>query len=322
VPLHMPATEQAAVAGGSVVEEVHRSAPSTTHDPEEAKPSATGDDADVTTFPLKLLSFLQNKDFEDVMWWFPTGDAFCVVPKEFSERVLEKHFQGTKFESFTRKLNRWGFKKIGHPDVAPEAMAYQHELFHRDKPELVRTMTGGKKKGMTKGSSPKDTALGQVNGEEQSLYDAGSAGFSLLSSSSLLSPHYGQLPVQQPNHLQSHMNAQLREELSRMTSEQSVRAAAGRMAAAQQGQLLGVSPHSDSIRIRLIQELQQQMVHEQQMGRGSTLPSGGINGSTQTSASLGVANNQQELDRRLLELYLLQEQQKRLSQQGQNGSGV
>lgn len=64
-------------------------------------------DKALMTFPERLMSLLEGGSVEDAMWWLPDGDAFCLVPKIFSEKVLDKFFQGTKFESFTRKLNRW-----------------------------------------------------------------------------------------------------------------------------------------------------------------------------------------------------------------------
>lgn len=58
-------------------------------------------------FPGKLMDLLDSGVASDAMWWHDNGDCFCVVPKLFAEKVLDKYFQGTKFESFTRKLNRW-----------------------------------------------------------------------------------------------------------------------------------------------------------------------------------------------------------------------
>jgi len=58
------------------------------------------------TFPEKLISLLNEGQVSDSMWWLPDGDAFCLQPQRFSEKVLEPHFR-CKFESFTRKLNRW-----------------------------------------------------------------------------------------------------------------------------------------------------------------------------------------------------------------------
>ena len=61
----------------------------------------------MNTFPGRLMDFLDQGVASDAMWWLESGDGFCVVPKLFTEKVLDQYFQGTKFESFTRKLNRW-----------------------------------------------------------------------------------------------------------------------------------------------------------------------------------------------------------------------
>jgi hypothetical protein len=53
------------------------------------------------------MELLDEEAEKESMWWFDDGEGFCVVPKLFTEVVLQRFFQGTKFESFTRKLNRW-----------------------------------------------------------------------------------------------------------------------------------------------------------------------------------------------------------------------
>lgn len=58
------------------------------------------------TFPEKLMSLLNERQVSDCMWWLPDGDAFCLQPQLFKVKVLGPHFR-CKFESFTRKLNRW-----------------------------------------------------------------------------------------------------------------------------------------------------------------------------------------------------------------------
>lgn len=64
-------------------------------------------DSSLLPFPERLMALLDGDLVKDAMWWLPEGDAFCLIPVVFAERVLDKFFQGTKFESFTRKLNRW-----------------------------------------------------------------------------------------------------------------------------------------------------------------------------------------------------------------------
>jgi HSF-type DNA-binding len=58
------------------------------------------------SFPERLMELLEGEIATDAMWWLPGNDAFAIVPKIFPDAVLDKYFQGTKFESFTRKLNR------------------------------------------------------------------------------------------------------------------------------------------------------------------------------------------------------------------------
>jgi HSF-type DNA-binding len=97
------------------------------------------------TFPEKLMELLNNEEHRECMSWLPNGNAFALQPTMFTKEILPKHFEGTKFESFTRKLNRWGFKRIAGEDTPEETFAYSHHLFKRDFPELCRGMSGGKK---------------------------------------------------------------------------------------------------------------------------------------------------------------------------------
>jgi len=59
------------------------------------------------TFPEQLMLLLNSGSVDDSMRWLPSGDAFCLEPSTVGKRVLEPHFRCCKFESFTRKLNRW-----------------------------------------------------------------------------------------------------------------------------------------------------------------------------------------------------------------------
>jgi len=59
------------------------------------------------SFPDQLMALLDCGQVSDSMWWLPQGDAFCIAPSGFAAKVLDQHFNSTKFESFTRKLNRW-----------------------------------------------------------------------------------------------------------------------------------------------------------------------------------------------------------------------
>lgn len=65
-------------------------------------------------FPQKLMEILSDKSLSDIVCWLPHGISFVVLrPDIFTAKVLPKYLppidarSGTKYPSFTRKLNRW-----------------------------------------------------------------------------------------------------------------------------------------------------------------------------------------------------------------------
>jgi hypothetical protein len=88
----------------------------------ESEPTGSGENVDTVvtsgdiehnlditsaTFPERLMELLEDEKEPEALWWLGETDCFCIDPKHFPEQVLCKYFQGTKFDSFTRKLNRW-----------------------------------------------------------------------------------------------------------------------------------------------------------------------------------------------------------------------
>lgn len=99
----------------------------------------------VQPFPEKLMEVLDRDDMDEVLSWMPHGRAFIVKqPKVFEPDVLPRIFKQSKFTSFTRQLNLWGFKRI---TKGPDAGAYYHELFLRGRPKLCSRMRRQKIKG-------------------------------------------------------------------------------------------------------------------------------------------------------------------------------
>jgi hypothetical protein len=88
---------------------------------------------------------LDRPDLSEVIDWMPHGRAFLVHrPKLFASDVLPRFFRQTKFLSFTRQLNLWGFKRITR---GMDAGAYYHELFLRGRPYMAMRMRRQKIKG-------------------------------------------------------------------------------------------------------------------------------------------------------------------------------
>jgi len=115
---------------------------------------------------MRLHALLSDPQVRAVISWLPHGKSFVVLrPDVFATSILPRYFapegsnslnakttpkvtQGVhKYPSFTRKLNRWGFRQISR---GPDAGAFCHELFQRDYPELCRGMVCQKSRKLKK----------------------------------------------------------------------------------------------------------------------------------------------------------------------------
>ena len=92
-----------------------------------------------TNFPARLHDLLSHdEDISNIITWLPHGRSWIVLDKkEFLKKVAPSHFQISKFESFTRQVNGWGFKRITQ---GPDINSYYHELFLRGMPHLIQWM--------------------------------------------------------------------------------------------------------------------------------------------------------------------------------------
>jgi len=106
---------------------------------EVASPSADGRKG-FLSFPQKLYNIIEDDKFSDSIWWNENGTSFYLRSASFTENVIRDHFQGTKFESFTRKLNRWGFsKKVDKANS--EIILYNHPSFCKGKQTELKKMS-------------------------------------------------------------------------------------------------------------------------------------------------------------------------------------
>lgn len=100
-------------------------------------------------FPWKLHRILgdaETQNFSDIISWVPTNNGFKVhKPKSFDTDIMPTYFNNTKYKSFQRQLNMWGFDRVGS---GPFKGAYLHQYFVRGNPDLCERMHRTKIKGI------------------------------------------------------------------------------------------------------------------------------------------------------------------------------
>ena len=91
------------------------------------------------TFPYKLYSILGDERYSGIIRWQPHGRAFLIFkPKEFAREVMPHFFKHSKFTSFQRQLNLYGFERLTR---GFDAGAYYNELFLCGRLDLISHMT-------------------------------------------------------------------------------------------------------------------------------------------------------------------------------------
>jgi len=81
----------------------------------------------------------------EIAGWSTSGDSFTVRDVEsFERQVLPQYFNHSKFSSFTRQLNFYGFQKIRlDADLQRNnsSVRFYHENFQRGKPDLLQKIS-------------------------------------------------------------------------------------------------------------------------------------------------------------------------------------
>lgn len=95
-------------------------------------------------FPAKLFEILSDEENSDIISWMPHGRGWKVHDsKRFELEIIPKHFKLTKFSSFTRQVNAWGFRKVSN---GVDKGCFYHEFFLKNHANLVAKISRPKKK--------------------------------------------------------------------------------------------------------------------------------------------------------------------------------
>lgn len=137
--------------------------------------------SEVPIFLRKTYHMIDTCD-DNVACWSEDGKTFIVKrPTEFEQRIIPQFFKHSKFSSFVRQLNFYGFRKIKFTesiriDAALEAQTanfwrFRHEKFVQHRPDLLGEIkrsnsTAGPKKKKGAASGGGNATAGSGNGAE------------------------------------------------------------------------------------------------------------------------------------------------------------
>lgn len=100
---------------------------------------ATKGDFLLPQFLKKVVAILRNED-STVVHWDEPGESIIIENIDiFSDSILPKYYKATKFNSFVRQLNFYGFKKISSTAYhGIKSSEFSHPYFRRDHDELLQ----------------------------------------------------------------------------------------------------------------------------------------------------------------------------------------
>lgn len=82
-------------------------------------------------FPFKLydmLEYVADSEYSSAVSWIEEGMAFAIRNKDtFLKHIVPIFFKQTKFRSFTRQLNLWGFTRLSND--GPDGGSWKHAHF-------------------------------------------------------------------------------------------------------------------------------------------------------------------------------------------------
>ena len=129
---------------------------------------------------------------QSIVHWLPDGYSFIIADKQrFSSEVLPKYFREVLLNSFIRKLNRWGFRRVKSCKKGGES-SFAQSNFVRDKPWLCLKMECKSKPTFHKVSSAKNT---KKKKKKSAVASADMIGLANAVRTSLIAPPTSFLPT-------------------------------------------------------------------------------------------------------------------------------
>jgi len=122
-------------------------------------------------FPSKLHLILDDADtkgFSNVISWvhLPDRSGFKVHNKTlFNTEIMPQYFKSTKYKSFQRQLDYWGFQRMGY---WPFEGVYLHTYFIHGKPEFCKLIQRAKPRRRNKAKSTKKDFITNNRDDSQS----------------------------------------------------------------------------------------------------------------------------------------------------------
>lgn len=122
--------------------------------------------------PEILMRLLLDPVFEDMITFLPDESSFVVLsPQVFSSLILPRFFSMTRFTSFVRKLEHYGFEQFEFYGITRHP-AFRHPLFRKNEPELCqrilfKSSRKNNKNSVTKRSNKTTRSIG--NGDNTSV---------------------------------------------------------------------------------------------------------------------------------------------------------
>src|SRR6056300_656243 len=90
------------------------------------------------SFVQILMHILSDTNNASIIFWDRDGQSFLITDQElFEKTILPTYFRGSLFNSFIRRLGRWGFRRTKRTG---RTSGFANDYFVRDKPWLSLQM--------------------------------------------------------------------------------------------------------------------------------------------------------------------------------------